>query len=138
MTSTPTQRQQLPHALRRDSLWTFGLLGLSALLWTVGLPLSLLVVISGPATISFAISALINSRGVESATGVRVWLAIAIAMGAWVMVSGLSMILLKEPTEQLEHCRDRAITESAKRQCKAEYEQALDDLLKRYGVVTTN
>lgn len=136
MTSTPTERPQLPRALRRDSLWTFGLLGLSAFAWALGLPVSLLVLLSGPATISFAISALINSRGVAAAGGIRLWLWIAIGMGGMILAAGLGLLLMRGPTEQFERCLDRAITESAKRECQAEYEQARDDLLKRYGAVT--
>ena len=133
MTSTPTERPQLPRALRRDSLWTFGLLGVSAFAWALGLPTSLLVILSGPATIAFAISALINTRGVETAAGIRVWLAVAMAMGSMIMVAGFGLLIMRGPTEQLERCLDRAITESAKRECQADYDKAYEDLLKRYG-----
>jgi len=137
MTTTPTQRPQLPRELRRDAMWTFVLLGLSALLWMLGLPLSLMVLASGPATVSFAISALINSRGVVDAAAIRVWLGVAIAMGGLILLAGLGLLLMRGPTEQFERCLDRAITETARRECQVEFEKARDDLLKKYGAVTT-
>ncbi len=118
-------------------MWTFVLLGLSALLWMLGLPLSLMVLASGPATVSFAISALINSRGVVDAAAIRVWLGVAIAMGGLILLAGLGLLLMRGPTEQFERCLDRAITETARRECQVEFEKARDDLLKKYGAVTT-
>jgi len=131
-TSTP-ERPTLPRALRRSSLWTFGLLALSALLWTVGLPGSLLVVVTGPATIIFAISALLHTRGVDAVAGIRVWLWIAIAMGGMILLGGIGLILMRGPTEQLEACLDRALTETAKRECQVQYEESYKELLDRYA-----
>lgn len=134
MAPTSTQeRPTLPQSLRRDSLWTFGLLGASALLWAVGLPLALLVVVTGPAAIIFAISALVNSRGVEAVNGIRVWLWISIAMGGMILLGGLGLILMRGATEAFDACMDRAITETAKRECQAQYERDIDELMKRYS-----
>jgi len=131
-TSAP-ERPTLPKALRRDSLWTFGLLGASALLWMVGIPGSLFVLLTGPAAIAFAASALINSRGVDAVAGIRVWLWVSMAMGAMILLAGLSQVLTYGPTQSWQACRDRAITETAKRECEVQYEKDRKELLDRYS-----
>jgi hypothetical protein len=138
-TSTP-ERPTLPKQLRRDSLWTFGLLGVSALLWSAGLPTQYLVLITGPAAMAFAVSALFNTRGVDAVVGIRVWLWIAIAMGGMILLGGLLAVVFREPQEQLQACLDRAITDTAQRECRAEYQKAVEDLLAKYpkyGSATT-
>ena len=140
MAPTTTERPALPANLRRTSLWTFGLLGATALTFVLDVPASLSVLIVAPATISCAIAALIYARGVEAATGIRVWLWVAIAVGVMSFLAGLGVLLMREPLEQLQACYDRAITPTAQRACDAEYEKAYNDLLKRYGAgsVVTN
>ena len=136
MAPTATERPALPRALRRDSLWTLGLLGLTALAWAIGGEVSYLVLASGPATIVFAISALVNAKGVEAASGIRIWLFIAMGVGAFSLVAGLGLILMRGPTEQLDACMARAITQTAERQCLAEFKIAYDELIQRYSSVT--
>lgn len=131
-TSTP-ERPTLPSALRRDTLWTFALLGVSALLWGTGLPTQFLVLVTGPAAIAFAVSALVNTRGVEAVAGIRVWLWVAIGMGAMILLGGLSLVMLKGPQEQLDACLDRAITDTAQRECKAQYDKAIEELMAKYS-----
>lgn len=137
MAPTATERPALPRALRRDSAWTLGLLGVTALAWAFGGRVSYLVLLSGPATIAFGISALINSKGVDAAKAIRVWLVIAVGVGGLSFIAGLGLILMRGPIEQLEACMSRAITESAKRECLAQYQTSYEELLSRYGVVTT-
>ncbi|MGC4175909.1 hypothetical protein [Demequina sp.] len=137
-TSTP-ERPTLPKPLRRDAIWTFALLGASALLWGTGVPTQFLVLLTGPATIGFAISALLNSRGVDAVAGIRIWLWIAIGMGGMILLGGFGLVLMKGPTEEYQACMDRAITQSAKRECETQYKEAQEELLKRYqnyGVTT--
>ena len=136
MAPTATERPALPRALRRDSIWTLSLLGVTALAWAIGGDVAYTVLASGPATIVFAISALINSRGVEAAAGIRIWLFIAIGVGGLSLVAGLGLILMRGPTEQLDACMARAITQTAERECLAEYKVAYNELLERYGAVT--
>ncbi len=93
MTTPTTERPTLPKALRRDSLWTLVLLAVTALAWAQGLPAALFVVLTGPATIVFAIYALVHARGVEAATSIRMWLWIAIGVGAMSFVGGLGLFL---------------------------------------------
>lgn len=131
-TSTP-ERPALPKALRRDSLWTFALLGVSALLWMVELPVAFLVLLTGPAAIAFAASALINSRGVDAVGGIRVWLWVSMAMGGMILLGGLNLVLTYGPTERYQACLDRAITETAKRECLVQYEKERQELLDRYS-----
>lgn len=133
MAPTTTERPALPTNLRRTSLWTFALLAVTALAFALGLPASLVVLVTAPATISCAIAALIYSRGVESAVGIRIWLWVAIAIGGMSLLAGLGILVMREPLEQLEACYDRAITPNAQRECEAEYEKAYNDLLERYG-----
>ena len=138
-TSTP-ERPTLPKALRRDSLWTFALLGASALLWMMGLPASFLVLLTGPAAMAFAVSALINSRGVDAVAGIRVWLWVAMGMGGMILLGGLGQVATYGPTQNWQACLDRAITETAKRECEAQYKKERQELLERYsklGTVTT-
>src|SRR6187402_2988818 len=136
MAPTATERPALPRALRRDSTWTLALLGVTALAWAIGGDVAYTVLVSGPATIVFAISALINSRGVEATGGIRIWLFIAIGVGGLSLVAGLGLILMRGPTEQLDACMSRAITQTAERECLAEFKVAYDELLERYGAVT--
>ena len=133
MTTQQTERPTLPKALRRDSMWTLGLLALTAIAWAMAMPASLLVVITGPATIALAISALVHARGVEGAGSIRIWLWIAIGVGAMSLLAGLGLILMRGPIEHLEACYDRAITETATRACKAQYDKDYQELLDRYS-----
>jgi hypothetical protein len=139
MAPSTTERPALPTNLRRTSLWTIILLGVTMLVFALGMPYSLAVLVTAPATAACAISALIYSRGVESTAFVRVWLWIAIGMSGMSFLVGLGLVIAREPYEQLEACLARAITPSAQRECELEYEKAMDDLLKRYsefGVTT--
>jgi len=133
MAPTTTERPALPTNLRRTSLWTFALLGVTALAFALGVPTSLVVLATAPATIAFAIAALIYSRGVEGLGGIRIWLWIAVAIGGMSLLAGLGILLMREPLEQLEACYERAITPTAQRECEADYEKAYNDLLERYG-----
>ena len=138
-TSTP-ERPTLPRELRRDSLWTFALLGVSALLWATGLPTQFLVLVTGPAAMAFAISALLNSRGVDAVAGIRIWLWVAVGMGGMILLGGLSLVMFRVPQEQLQACLDRAITDTARRECETQYQKDLEDLMEKYsnyGKVTT-
>ena len=132
MPPTTTDRPALPKALRRDSLWTLTLLAITAFVWSGELPFSLLVLVTGPATIIFAISALSNARGVEAAGSIRMWLWIAMGVGVMSLLAGVSLILLRGPIEQSQACYARAITETAKNECKAQFKKDSDELVERY------
>jgi len=140
MTPTATERPALPKNLRLTSMLTLILLGLTALAFAVGMPLSLIVLVTAPATIGLAIAALVFSRGVASAGGIRVWLWIAIGVGVMSILAGIGLVLMRGPLEQLEACYARAITPTAQRECEAEYEKSYEELLEKYreyGAVTT-
>ena len=132
MPPTATDRPSLPKALRRDSLWTLALLAITAFAWSSELPGSLLVLVTGPATIIFAISALTNARGVEAAASIRMWLWIAMGVGAMSLLAGVSLILLRGPIEERQACNARAITETAKNECEAQFEKDSAELVERY------
>ena len=121
-------------------MWTLGLLALTAVAWAMGLPTSLLVLITGPATIALAIAALVHARGVKEAASVRVWLWVAAAVGALSMLAGLNLVLLRVPIEHSEACYARAITETANRECaaqlKKETQEVADRWKKAYGTRT--
>ena len=133
MTTQQTERPTLPKALRRDSMWTLGVLALTAVAWAMEVPASFLVVITGPATIALAISALVHARGVEGAATIRIWLWIAIGVGGMSLLAGLGLILMRGPIEQFEACTSRAITETARRECTAEYDKEYQEQLDRYS-----
>ena len=120
-------------------MWTLGLLAVTALAWAQGLPAALFVVLTGPATIVFAIYALVHARGVEAATSIRMWLWIAMGVGAMSFFGGLGLFLARAPIEHNQACMERAITQTAKRECTAQYEKEYQELLDRienYGKVT--
>lgn len=133
MAPTATERPTLPANLRRTSLWTFVLLGVSAFAFLLDVPSSLIVLVVAPAAISCAIASLIYSRGVEAAVGIRIWLWVAIAISAMSFLGGLGVLLMREPLEQLQACYARSVTPTATRECDAEYEKAYNELLERYG-----
>jgi len=140
MTPTATERPALPKPLRLTSMWTLIMLGITALAFAIGLPTSLIVLLTAPATIGLAITALAYSKGVTAATGIRVWLCIAIGIGVMATLSGLTMLLLRGPYEQLEACMARAITPTAQRECRVEFEKSYNELVEKYrdfGTVTT-
>jgi hypothetical protein len=136
MAPTTTERSPLPTTLRRTSMWTLGLLAVTAIAWAIGMPTALVVLATAPATIACAISALIYSKGVEAAAGIRIWLWIAIAVGGLSFVAGLGLILMRGPIEQLDACYDRAITQTARRACEVQYEDAYKRLVDKYGSYT--
>ena len=137
MAPTTTERPALPKALRRDSMWTLGLLAVTALAWVADMPVSFAVIVTGPATIVFGISALVNARGVEAATSIRMWLWIAIGVGGMSLLAGVSLILLRGPIEQSQACYERAITETAKHECKVQFAKDSQELMNRYATYGT-
>ena len=66
----------------------------------------------------------------------RVWLWVAVGVGVLSTITAAGVLVLREPLTQLTECNARAITETAKRQCMVDYEQAYQELLSRYGVTT--
>jgi len=136
VTPTANDRPQLPARLVRDTRWTLVLLGATMLTWVFGVPIVLVALVTGPAAAAFAISALIRSRGLKGVFAMRIWLWVAVGVGALSTVTAAGVLILREPLAQLSDCNARAITETAKRQCVVDYEQAYQDLLERYGVTT--
>jgi len=126
----------MPLNLRRTTMWTLILLAVTMLAFALGTPSSFAVLVLAPATISCAIAALIYSRGVTGVGTVRVWLSIAIGVGCISLLAGAMMVLVRAPYEQLEQCLARAITPTAQRECRAEFDEAYEDLMENYGVVT--
>jgi hypothetical protein len=114
-------------------MWTLAMLALTGIAWAFGMPASLVVLLTGPATIALATIALVHSRGVEAAGGIRIWLWIAIGVGGLSTLGGLGLVIMRGPIEQLEACMDRAITETAKRECQTQYDKAYEDLLTKYS-----
>lgn len=133
MAPTTTERPALPKTLRRASMWTLIMLAVTALAWALGMPYEFAVLATGPATIIFAIYALISSKGVEAASGIRVWLWIAIGVGVITLVAGLGLILMRGPIERLEACLGRSITETARTECEVQYQEDYQQLLERYS-----
>jgi len=134
MTPTGTPTEQLPADVQRDTRWTLGLLAATLLAWVMGPPVLWIVFLTAPATITFAITALIRSQGVTGMGGMRVWLWVAMAVGGISLLGAFGTVLLHGPTQRLEECMETAITESAKRECAAQYEEDTAELLERYGV----
>lgn len=106
------------------------------LAWVFGVPIVLIALLTGPAAAGFAIAGLVRSRGLPGAAAIRVWLWIAIGVGALSTATAGGVLVLREPLTQLNDCYSRAITETAKQQCVADYDKAYNDLLARYGLVT--
>lgn len=134
MTPTQTPTDKPPAPVLRDARWTLSLLAVTAFAWVLGMPATWIVLLTGPATITFAVIALIRSQGVTGLGGMRIWLWVAMVVGAISLLGAFGVLLLREPIERLENCMATAITETAKRECAAQYEQDTEDLLSRYGV----
>lgn len=134
MTPPQTPTDKAPAPVLRDARWTLVLLAVTAFAWVLGMPVTWIVLLTGPATITFAIIALIRSQGVKGLGGMRIWLWVAMVVGAVSLLGAFGVLLLREPIARLESCMATAITETAKRECAAQYEQDTEDLLSRYGV----
>lgn len=136
VTPTANDGPQLPPRLLRDTRWTLILLGATLLTSVLGVPMVLLAIVTGPAAAGFAISGLVRSRGLTGVLVLRMWMWFAVGIGALSTITAAGALILREPLAQLSDCNARAITETAKRQCVIDYEQAYRDLLARYGVTT--
>jgi len=109
------------------------MLALTGLAWAFGMPTSFLVLLTGPATIAFAISALVHTRGVETTGGIRIWLWIAIGVGGMSLLMGLGLIIMRGPIEQFDACMDRAITETAQRECRVQLDKDYAEIRDKYS-----
>lgn len=138
MTPTGTPTEKLPSDVLRDTRWTLILLGITLLAWVMGPPVLWIVFLTAPATITFAITALIRSQGVEGMGGMRIWLWVAMAVGGVSLLGAFGTVLLYDANQRLDECMETAITESAKRECAAQFERDTAELLERYGVPQQN
>ncbi|BDZ62937.1 hypothetical protein Lsed01_02420 [Demequina sediminis] len=133
MTPTPDAPPEVGAGARRAVQWSLALLALTMLVLLIGPRWGLLSLVVAPATAAAMITALVMLRGVRL-VALKVMLGVGIGVSVIALLYGLGLVVLREPVEQLAQCQERAITQTAQRQCIAEYEQAYMDLLERWGL----
>ncbi len=132
--ATPEATPAVDPRATRAVRWSIGLLAATLLLLILGPRWGLLTLGLAPATAIAMVVALVRLRGVPGAGGLRVMFGLGIGICAFALVYGIGLVIFHGPVQDLVACQDRAITETAKRQCAAEYEQASFDLLRQWGL----
>ncbi len=131
----PDPRTQTPlsPALRWSRALGVLVLGLAMLL-LLGFPWTLGALVLGPVTTIVGIVVLVAKGSADLGTWARANAVIGVVLGAFSGMSAVGMLILFEPLTELDSCRARAITTSAEDACQADFDQAYEDLLSRYGV----
>lgn len=134
---TDDAEQQPTEASPRARTYTrlfVGFLLLTVLLYFLSIPYLYFTWLSAPATIVFAILALVATRKQKAITGLRVGLAMGIAMSGLSMLLALGTFVFQDAFIELKDCQERALTISAEQQCQDAYDEAYQAELEKYGV----
>lgn len=128
----------IPAPARRDSLIVLVLLGVTAFLYLLQVPWAFAMIVTGPAAAAIAVRALVRSWNAPGVTMFRVWLGIGIMLGLMSAFMGLTFMLFADVITQLSDCNNRAVTQQARAQCEAEYDEGvrttIENVLERAGL----
>ncbi|WP_430868429.1 hypothetical protein [Demequina aurantiaca] len=134
MTDASKQPPEASPRARRYIQLFMGFLLLTLLLYFLSIPFLYFTWISAPATIVFAILALVASRTRTGITGLRVGLSLGIAMSCLAMLLALGTFFFQDSFIALRDCQARALTISAQQQCQDDYDAAYEKELEKFGV----
>ena len=131
----------IPAPARRDSVIVLALLGVTALLYLLSVPWAFAMILTGPAAAVIAARALYRTRSVANITMFRVWLSIGIVLAGFSVLMAVTFMVFADVVSELRGCMDRAVTQQARAQCEATYQDGVadtvEDFLERFGVSAT-
>ncbi|WP_296664690.1 hypothetical protein [Demequina sp.] len=134
MPPTPEAAPEVSRRARRAVRWSLALFALTLLLLLAGPRWGLLTLVVAPAMAAAAVTSLVMLRGTPRMGALRVMLSVGIGVSLTALLYGLGLLVFRGPVEELAACQERAITESAKRQCLADYEDAYLQQLEDWGL----
>lgn len=129
MTAPPEAPAALPERLRWYAHLFMALMVLSWIVSELPYPARFITIPLSAAALTFAILALVATRGVTRPELLRVMLAVGGSIAALSAVMGLATVVLAPQYLELSRCEARAITRIALEQCQSEFESELEALL---------
>lgn len=98
----------------------------------LSVPLIYFTFLTAPATITFGILALVFSRHTAGLGGLRIGIAMGIALALLSILLALATLVFQDMFTDLTDCQSRAITITAQEQCQAEFDKAYNEQLERF------
>ncbi|GIG54732.1 DUF4199 domain-containing protein [Demequina activiva] len=128
----------IPAPARRDSQIFLVMLGVTSLLYLLSVPWAFAMILTGPVGAFFGARALYRSRSAPGITVFRVSLGFGILMSLFSVLMAITFAVFSDAVSELRDCNGRAVTQQARAQCEAQYEESVadtvDDVLGRFGV----
>lgn len=135
MPTTPRAAPDVSPGARRAVRWSLALLAVTLLLLLVGPRWGVLTLAVAPAAAAAMVTSLVLLRRTRGVGALRIMLGIGIGVSAVATLYGIGLVVFSGPVEELVACQERALTQTAQRQCLADYEQAYIDQLERWGLI---
>lgn len=98
----------------------------------LSVPLIYFTFLTAPATITFGILALVFSRHTAGLGGLRIGIAMGIALALLSILLALATLVFQDMFTDLTDCQSRAITITAQEQCQAEFDKGYNEQLERF------
>lgn len=133
----PSEAKDAKEPVTRGTIytrWFMGFLLATLLLYFLSIPFLYFSLVTGPATITFAVLALVATRADAKVTGLRVGLSMGIVVAGMSMLLAVGTFVFEDMFTELRDCQARAITITAQRECQDAYDQAYKEELERFGL----
>lgn len=134
MTNALNEPVQAPPRARMYSQWFMGCLLATVMLYFLSIPYLYFTWLTAPATVTFAILALVATRSQAGIAGLRIGLSLGILFAGFSMLLALGTWIFQDAFLELRDCEARALTITAHQECQTAYNDAYKEQLERFGL----
>lgn len=97
-------------------------------------PVSLAALVLAPVALVFGIRALIAARGNPKLGGIRISVIFGLGLCLLAIVVSVGQLAIYDLIQEQRACESRALTNAAQRECQAQFDEAYQERLERWGV----